>query len=144
MVADDKHNEVSSNYIIADFNTGGILPRSVPRDKIYLSVNVPLSRRQAELFGGDDIAAIIRRLDHVQPGPLPSGSASGSQGGSGAYAVHSICDTRGATGPNQEFLVRWEGYEEASWEPSSVFDPSVARELLRRLSDARKPPGPRE
>ena len=131
--------EISSNYILADPVSGGLLSRSVPRDKIYLSVNIPLTRRQAELFAGEEIEALIRRLDHVEPGPMPPGAAQGGSNAPGEFAVKEVLEARSLRGV-QELLVRWVGYETPTWEPSSTFEPEIAAELLRRMAARSRPP----
>ncbi len=110
-----------------------MLARSVPRDKLFLSVNVPLSRRQAELFAGGELDALVRRLDHVEPGPLPAGAALGSDNPPGAFAIRRVVGVRPPhPAAPRELHVLWEGYETPSWEPVGAFDAAVAKELIKR------------
>ena len=129
----DSGLEEGSNYIVADFSSGSPLPRSVPRDKLFWSVNVPLSPRQAELFAAGELEAVVSRLDHVQPGPLPAGLAQGGCNPPGAFAISRFLECKvHPTSAQRSFLVAWEGYETPTWEPEGAFDPVIVRELLRK------------
>ena len=127
--------EIGANYILEDHFTGATLSRSVPRDKIFLSVNVPLTQRQKTLFAVEEVEAAGVRLDNVQPGPLPPRAADSQAGGPLAgdeWAINSFLEVRGK-GRHQEYLVKWEGYELPSWEPAESFEPLVAAELERKM-----------
>jgi len=126
--------EVNSNYILEEIASGAVLARSVPRDKIFLSVNIPLTRRQAELFCPADIEAISSRLDNPEPGPVPPGFAQGGRNGAGSFAIRRILDSRAGKGLKERFyLVSWEGYEQPTWEPESNLEPGILAELLRKF-----------
>jgi hypothetical protein len=134
--------EIGANYILEDLFSGATLGRSVPRDKIFLSVNVPLTQRQKSLFAEEEIDAAGVRLDNVHPGPLPP-CATANEGhmASDSWAIHSFLDVR-SKGRRREFLVKWEGYEEPSWEPADGFEAPVAAELERKMRRALSAAGP--
>jgi hypothetical protein len=127
---------------------GTLVARKFARDQVFEVVQpmVKLSWRQATMYARAEMQAAAERTGEVQPGPLPwtrrggaQGRSSGGADGGGAaaaadeaddeWAVEYIEDARVADG-KAEVLVRWVGYANPTWIPTTYFPD---RELLKRL-----------
>ena len=132
---------------------GTLAARRFARDQVFEVVQpmVKLSWRQAITYAQAEMQAAAERAGEVQPGPLPRARGSGAQGGDGGgaaaadgggaaaeaageedeeWAVECIEDARVAGGKTTEVLVRWVGYTQPTWIPTTYFPD---RELLKRL-----------
>ena len=129
-VAADADRDVSRNYRLRAAD-GVQLVRSVAREKLFVPVPCVISARQQTLFSKGDWGGLIDRLDNVEPGPLSRVTLPGNVAASTSYAMETIVQERAGRAGGREYLVKWVGYAQPSWEPESAFHSAPQRELLR-------------